>query len=198
MSNLEKLTLNLATYVNTTFIDGNELKQNIINYMPRLKRFEFYICSDLYHPDQIYLPSKEDIQHTFRDFKDNQVSSYVDYFQEEEYSLCHIYSNPYKLKYHHTITNNFPGGLFKYVHQVLLYDERPFEHEFFLRIAQSFPFINILSIKNSKSQNNKLCRESKNDNQAFPIIKYPHLTSLSLIKAHDDYIEECLVDTRTC
>jgi len=196
MSNLEKLSLNLGICEKNTFVDGNELKKNIINYMPRLKRFQFYICSHL--SDQIYLPSKEAIQHTFRDFKDDQIISYIDYFQKEQYSLCHIYSYSFKLKYYYTITNNFPGGLFKYVHELLLSDERPFEHEFFLQIAQSFPFIKHLSIRNSKPQNNKLCRESKNDNQDFSIIKYPHLTSLTLLKTHDDYIEEFLVDTRTC
>ncbi|CAF2938854.1 unnamed protein product [Rotaria sp. Silwood2] len=166
--------------------------------MPRLKRFQFYICSYLYLCNQIYLPSKEDIQHTFRDFEDDQIISYIDYFQKEQYTLCHIYSYPFKLKYYHTITNNFPGGLFKYVHELLLYDERPFEHEFFLQIAQSFPFIKNLSIKNSKPQNNKLCKESKNDNQDFSIIKFPHLINLTLNLAHDDYIEEFLFDTRTC
>ncbi|CAF1324186.1 unnamed protein product [Rotaria sordida] len=198
MSNLEKLTLNLATFVKNTFVDGNELNQNIVSYMPRLRIFEFYICSNHYRPKQIYLPSKEYIQHTFRDFKNDQVSSYIDYFQEKQFSLCHIYSYPYNLKYYYTITNNFPGGLFKYVQEVSLYDERSFEHEFFLRIQKSFPFIKIVSIKNSKPQNNKLCRESKNDNQDFSIIKYPYLINLTLYDAHDDYIEEFLVDTNIC
>ncbi|CAF1646068.1 unnamed protein product [Rotaria sp. Silwood1] len=176
MSNLEKLCLNVICETNT-FIDGNELKQNIINHVPRLERFEFYICSGIYLRNQIYLPSKEDIQHTFRDFKDDQVISYVDYFQEEPYSLC---------------------VLFTCVRKISLYDERSFEHKFFLRIAQSFPILKILSLKNSKPQNNKLYRESKNDNQDFSIIKYPYLTNLTLYFAHDDYIEEFLVDTKVC
>jgi hypothetical protein len=198
MSNLEKLSLNLDISVKNTFVDGNELKQNIINYMPRLKRFEFYICSSISFCNEIYLPSKEDIQHTFRDFKDDQVISYIDYFEEKQWSLCHIYLYPEQLKYYYTLTNNFSGGLFTCVREIALYDERSFEHEFFLRIAQSFPFIKVLSIKNSKPQNNKLCRESKNDNQDFPIIKYPYLINLTLYFAHDDYIEEFLVDTNIC
>ena len=131
-------------------------------------------------------------------FKNDQISSYIDYFEEEQYSLCHIYSYPYNLKYYYTITNNFSGRLFKYVHEVSLYYECSFEHEFSLRIANSFPFIKILSIKNSKPQNNKLCRESKNDNQDFSIIKYSHLINLTLYDAHDDYIEQFLVDTKIC
>ncbi|CAF4372794.1 unnamed protein product, partial [Rotaria magnacalcarata] len=60
------------------------------------------------------------------------------------------------------------------------------------------PLIKNLSIKNSKPQNNKLCKESKNDNQDFSIIKFPHLINLTLNLAHDNYIEELLFDTRTC
>ncbi|CAF1050214.1 unnamed protein product [Rotaria magnacalcarata] len=63
----------------------------------------------------------------------------INYFPEANECHCHIYSYPYTLTYYHNITNNFPGGLFKYVRQVSLYDEYPFEHDFFLRITQSFP-----------------------------------------------------------
>ncbi|CAF1470948.1 unnamed protein product [Rotaria sordida] len=198
MSNLEKLCLNLIVRSENTFIDGNELKQNIINHMARLQRFEFYICSSISLRNQIYLQSKEDIQHTFRDFKDDQVISYVDYFQKEQCSLCHIYLYLDQLKYYYTVTNNFPGGLFPCVRKISLYDDHPFEHEFFLRIAQSFPFMQTLSLKNFKPQNNKLCKESQNDNQDFSIINYPYLTNLTLYDAHDDYIEEFLVDTKIC
>jgi hypothetical protein len=39
-------------------------------------------------------------------------------------------------------TNNFQGGLFTNVTEVSLYDEHPFECEFFLRIAQSLDMSN--------------------------------------------------------
>ncbi|CAF4267259.1 unnamed protein product [Rotaria magnacalcarata] len=146
MSNLEKLCLNVICD-KKTFTGGNELKQSIINHMPRLERFEFYICSGIAVRNRIYLPSKEDIQHTFRDFKDDQVISYVDYFQKDPYSFCHIYLYPGQLKYYYNVTNNFPGGLFTCVRQISLYDDRPFEHEFFLRIAESFPILKMLSLK---------------------------------------------------
>ncbi|CAF3693730.1 unnamed protein product [Rotaria sp. Silwood1] len=196
MSNLEKLCLNLVVCAKNTFVDGIELKQNIINHMARLQKFEFYICSGISLHNQMHLQSKEDIQHTFRDFKDDQVISYVDYFQQ--YGLCHIYLYPEQLKYYYTVTNNFPGGLFTCVRTISLHDEHPFEHEFFLRIQKSFPFMKKLSLNNFKPQNNKLCRESQNDNQDFSIINYPYLTILTLYDAHDDYIEEFLVDTKIC
>jgi hypothetical protein len=34
------------------------------------------------------------------------------------------------------VTNNFPDGIFRFVNKVSLFDERRFEHEFFLRIDQ--------------------------------------------------------------
>ncbi|CAF4716609.1 unnamed protein product [Rotaria sp. Silwood1] len=77
----------------------------------------------------------------------------------------------------------FPvGGLVKYVYQVSLYDKCPFQYEFFLRIVLSFSFIKELTVINKNSQKNK----SESDNQDVLIIKYPRLTKLNLIKAHDD------------
>ncbi|CAF1195948.1 unnamed protein product [Adineta steineri] len=197
MSNLEKLSLNLIVCAKSKFVDGIELKQNIINHMARLKRLEFCISSSISLRNQIYLQSKQDIQDTFKDFKDDEIISYVDYFQEK-YTRCHIYLYPEQLKYYGTLTNNFPGGLFTCVRTLILDDEHPFQHEFFVRLQKSFPFIKNISLENSKPQNNKLCRESQNGIQDFAIINYPYLTTLTLYGAHDDYIEEFLVDTKIC
>ncbi|CAF1226607.1 unnamed protein product [Rotaria sordida] len=195
MLNLEKLDLHLKVDRHKGFINGNDLKENIINYMPRLNKFTFNIRLFNHISNKIILPSNEDIQYTFKDFKDIQVISCVDFFQEEKFRYCRIYSYPYKMKYYDNISNNFPGGLFKYVHKVSLYDEYPFEHEFFLRIEKSFPFMKELTVINAKPQKNKLYRKSMSDNKDLSIIKYPHLTDLNLIQAHDDYVEQFLVDT---
>ncbi|CAF4903585.1 unnamed protein product, partial [Rotaria sp. Silwood2] len=53
-----------------------------------------------------------------------------------EKGQCYIYTYLYKLKHYYNITNNFPGGIYKCVREVSLYDERAFEHEFFLRVVQ--------------------------------------------------------------
>jgi hypothetical protein len=58
------------------------------------------------------LPSKQDIQQTFTDFKDNQIISYVDFFAKRKQGQCHIYSYPFLMKYYDGITNNFPSGLY--------------------------------------------------------------------------------------
>ncbi|CAF4320104.1 unnamed protein product, partial [Rotaria sordida] len=94
-------------------------------------------------------------------------------------------------------TNNFPGGLYPYVRVVTLYDEQPFEHEFFIRISQSFPFMEKLTVVNRHARNHKQSYKSMNDNQNLSIAKYYHLTDLAIRQVHDDYVEEFLCDTKT-
>ncbi|CAF1380761.1 unnamed protein product [Rotaria sordida] len=95
------------------------------------------------------------------------------------------------------ITNNFPGGLYPYVRIVSLYDEHPFEHEFFIRIAQSFPFMEKLTINNRYAQNQKESYKLINDKSNLSIVKYNYLIELYIDRAHDDYIEEFLCNTKT-
>ncbi|CAF4935521.1 unnamed protein product [Rotaria sp. Silwood1] len=197
MINLEELGLYVKICDKNIFIDGHDLKKNIINKLLGLKKIQFYIRSTIVLLNQINLPSNEDIQCTFEDFHDNHIISYVEYFSDSQRGRCHIYSHPYTLYEYYKITNNFPGGLFKCVSKISLYDERPFQHEFFLRIAQSFPFVKKISLENIKPQNNKKSKNSEDDNQILPIIEYPHLTTLDLTEAHLDYIELFLLDTTT-
>ncbi|CAF4520178.1 unnamed protein product, partial [Rotaria sp. Silwood2] len=180
-----------------TFIDGDDLKTNIIDYLLQLNTFTFNIRSINYDLNQTSLPSNEDIQQTFKDFKYNQVISCVDYFEKWKYSQCLIFSYPYKWKYYNDITNTFPGGLFKCVQTVSLLDDRPFEHEFFFQIAQSFPLLKKLKVSNRQAQKNKQCNKSTNVNKNLSITEYHHLTQLGLEEAHEDYFEEFLLDTKT-
>ncbi|CAM4782744.1 unnamed protein product [Rotaria magnacalcarata] len=141
MLNLEKLCLCLTVCERNRFIDISDLEKDIINHMPQLNKFLFNIYSTICFNDQIDLPSNEDIQHRFKASKDNKMISCIDYFPSRKEGQCHIYSYPYRGESYKNLTNNFPGGFFQYVHELTLYDEHPFEHEFFLRISQSFPFI---------------------------------------------------------
>ena len=140
MSNLEELSLYFVSH-NAEIIDGYNLEENIFHYMTKLKKFEFNIRSVIPFNNQVNLPSTEDIQNTFKNFKNNQIISCIDYFPKANEFHCHIYSYPYTSMYYDNITNNFRGGLFKCVREISLFDERPFEHEFFLQIAQSFPLM---------------------------------------------------------
>ncbi|CAF1286725.1 unnamed protein product [Rotaria sordida] len=194
MSNLEKLSLHLVIECKVRFIDGTNLKKNIIIHMPNLNEFTFNIRSIISINDHTYLLSNEYIQRTLTNLTDHQVISCVDYFPSNKTGQCHFYTYPHTMLHYDNITNNFPGGLFEHVRSATLFDESPFEHTFFIRIAQAFPFLNELIVSNCTAQNEKL----NNDSEYFPIIKYPHLTILRLIKIHDDYAEELLLDIKTC
>ena len=173
----------------------NTLKKDIISRMPRLNNFTFNICSVIRHRVQTNFPLNEDIQKTFEHFQGNQIITCIDHFKEDEYSQCHIYSYPYKLSFYKNITNNFQAGLFPSVTEVSLYDERLFEYEFFVRIAESFPFMKQLIIYNSKPQKNIQSIKSNNDDQMLSIIAYPNLIQLDLTAAHDDYVDLFLFGT---
>ncbi|CAF3421382.1 unnamed protein product, partial [Rotaria sp. Silwood2] len=127
MSNLEMLTVCFGVCGRQTFIDGNNLMENIVSVMAKLNKLTFNIRSYVSLNNQINFPSNKDIKNTFKNFRNNEIISYVNYFKEAKQGQCHIYSCPYTLKYYHYITNNFSGGLFKSVRQVELYDEYSFE-----------------------------------------------------------------------
>ncbi|CAF1388260.1 unnamed protein product [Rotaria sp. Silwood1] len=189
MSNLEELSLYFVNH-NTPIIDGNDLEMNIMNYMRKLKKFKFNIRSVISLNNQVYLPSHEYIQNTFKNLKNNQIISCIDYFPKANEFHCHIYSYPYTWNYYDNITNNFHGGLFKRVYEISLFDERSFEREFFLKIAKSFPCIEELRLHNREPQ--------KNDNQQWSIIEYPHLIRLDLVQTHENYVEQFLNNTKVC
>ncbi len=143
-------------YTESVTIDlGNDLKKNIIDYLLNLKKFRFNINSFISIDNQIDLTRNEDIESTFNQLGNNQIIYYVNYFPKNEMGSCNIctYSCSNTMKFYYYITNNFPGGLFKYVQKVSLFDEYPFEHEFFIRISESFPIVKNLSLTNPAPQN---------------------------------------------
>jgi len=198
MLNLEELSLNLRVNKKETFIDGNSLK-SLINDMAQLSKFTFNIRSVADFEDESTFVSNEDIENSFSNFQFGQVMCWMDYFFQLEFGQCRIYSCPYVWKEYAEITNSFPGGLFPHVQKISLFDDRPFEYEFFLRISQSFPLIKVLNVVNRKPQQKKKhSGESKDDNEHLPIIEYPHLRELDLQHVHEDYLEQFLLATKTC
>jgi hypothetical protein len=198
MGNLEKLHLFLSISVEETLIDGYHLKHKILNHMSRLNEFTFDICSIMDINDEIILPSKEDIQNTFKDFQYTQIISYMDRFLESNECQCHIYTYPSQISYYQYISNKFPGGYYPCVRIVSLYDEYPFEHEFFLRLVQSFPLIEKLVLVNRKPQQHQQSYKSMNNSCHLSVVEYSHLIELDIEHVYDDYIEEFLCDTKTC
>ncbi|CAF3775611.1 unnamed protein product [Rotaria sp. Silwood1] len=182
MRNLEKLGLYLRFYVKDRFIDGNHIKTNILSHMPQLNIFSFHIHSLMFINNQLNLPSKEDIHETFIDLKHTKIISYVDYFREKQIGKCHVYSYRSEMQYYQYITNHFLGGLYKYVRLISLYDEHPFEHEFFIKISQSFPFLESLTLINNQSQIYKQSYKSINNDYNSSIVIYNHLITLEISK----------------
>ena len=200
MLNLEKLDLSIPIQGEKPFVDGHHLTVNIINHMPLLNQFTFNICPTSRFYNENNIPSNEYIQQTFKDFPNKQIFSCVDYFPERKSGRCHFYSYPYpcQVRNYDEITNHFPGGIFQWVRDASLRDERPFKHEFFLRISQSFPFLERMTIMNMKPQKKKEFRRSPNQNEDLSIIEYPYLVALDLRYAYEDYYAQFLFDRRSC
>jgi hypothetical protein len=187
---LENLTLNLFINNQSSFIDGIHIRKDILLHMPQLRTFNFSIRTMVLIVDEMHLPSREDIQSTFIDETLYQANCSVDYWPTKG-AVCHIYSYPFTGKRLLYITNNFAGGSFNCVRSLSLIDQYPFEHNFFERIAQSFPLLNQLSIINCQPQKNK------ESHQTMSIVRFDHLTCLCLLSAHVDYVKQFLFDKKT-
>ena len=200
MSNIETIDLSLEIRSNAPFIDGHHLRLNITNHLPQLNKLTFNIRSETCFYNENNIPSNDYIQQTFGDFPNKQIISCVDYFQDSRWSLCHFYSYPYpsQLTTYERITNHFPGGLFRSVRRVQLDDERPFEHDFFRLISQSFPRMETLYIINKKAQKNKRINTAQDPHEDSAIIEYPYLLEINLLHAHEDYHKQFLFDDRAC
>ncbi|CAF0937632.1 unnamed protein product [Rotaria sordida] len=192
MPNLEELTLFLfVKRINSTYIDGIHLNNEILIHMPRLNKFTFSITTlACNRQSNIILPSNDDIQRSFIERRCQQIGSYADDNTMKIRARCHIYSLPYQFHMFHNVTNSFKGGIFNKVRSVIIIDDiRPFEHEFFQIISQSFPFLETLSIQNDEPQKYKT--------NSFTFITFPHLAVLNLELAHIDYVEQFLFERKT-
>jgi len=189
MSSLEELDLDFKNACKP-IIDGHSLETNIIINMITLKEFTFNIRSFIPRDDIVNVPSVQNLHHTFQNLQNNNIISSIDYFPTKRLHYFHIYSCPYRWTFYDNINLNFPGGLFTHIREISLYDVRPFEHDFFLRIVQSFPLIKKINLKNDEPQ--------QNVNQSNSINKYTRLMELDLVEAHEYYFEEFLNETKTC
>ncbi|CAF1259837.1 unnamed protein product [Adineta steineri] len=184
-------------------IGGTYVQHDILDYMPQLRSFTFYVCT---YVDLVAVPyelSSEDIQLTLVNI-DQRVSSMVNYvISEVNYvhdvrAACSVFSLPFGFDYLRDLGNNFPNIVFSYVTYLLIQDIIRFEHEFFMRIARSFPLLKHLCIRNKKPQKLDVLMTLSSDNcQVRSFIKYPHLTILDVKFAHRDYVEQFLNETKT-
>ncbi|CAF4516592.1 unnamed protein product, partial [Rotaria magnacalcarata] len=75
MSNLEKLTLNISIKDRNSVIDGTYIQHDILDCMPQLHSFTFYICTYVETVDLSYKLSSEDIQQTLMNIGLQDVTS---------------------------------------------------------------------------------------------------------------------------
>jgi len=197
MSNLEKLTLNISIKDRNSVIDGTYVQHDIFDCMPQLHSFTFYICTYVETVDLSYKLSSEDIQQTLINIGLQDVTSIVNYVCDSR-AACSIFSLPFQFDYLKDLGNKFPNIVFSYVTYLHVKDNDPFRHEFFVRIARSFPLLKYLCIYNVRSSLPVDLMTFSSDNcQLYSTIEYPHLTTLDLSYAHREYIEQFLNETKT-
>jgi hypothetical protein len=148
MVNLEQLNLRLNLSHPQPGIDGACLENDILLHLNRLHTFNFSIYARGFKFQNGFdHVCSQDFERTFVDRRIRQVVCCVEMLPSEliEY---HIYSVPYNMRDLEHITNLFPGGQLHSVRNLTVTDKRPFEHEFFERIAQAFPLLNKLTVRN--------------------------------------------------
>ena len=194
MTHLEELTLSIGIRNRSSFLDGIHFNDHILSSMPKLRTFTFDIDMEIIGINAEYLPSSNDIRRTFIE-KGHGADCYIDH-RSRQRSRCHVYSFPFPLNTLHTISNNFPGGLFVSVRRLCLFDAtRPFENDFFVRLSQSFPLLKILSITNNFEQEKKQSCQSVERKEASSMIRFAHLTNLYFDCVHIDYLEEFFLNS---
>ncbi|CAF1129772.1 unnamed protein product [Rotaria sordida] len=192
MLNLEELTLFLlVSKIESTYIDGIQLYDEILIFMRRLNKLTFSINTLVFNRYiTVDLPSNDDIQNSFIKRRYQPVGSYADEKLTDYAGRCHVYSLPYQFDCFYHLTNCFQGGIFNKVRWLAMADQHPFEHELFEKISHDFPFLQKLVVLNSKPQKNK--------QHASTLITFVHLVELNLRLAHTNYVEQFLLETKTC
>ncbi|CAM4925278.1 unnamed protein product [Rotaria socialis] len=191
MTNLEELTLLLSILrVDSNYVDGVHLYDEILIPMPRLNKFTFSIVSQTVNKNiKIDLPSNDNIQSSFIERGYNQVGSYADFNSTTNVGRCHVFSLPYRFEIFINLNNFFTGGIFNKVRCLFMNDTSSFEHELFALVSQAFPYLEKLYVYNFQAQKNK--------QHSSTLIVFSHLVKLILSAVHVDYAEQFLFEKNT-
>ncbi|CAF1300487.1 unnamed protein product [Rotaria magnacalcarata] len=192
LSNVEYLTLLLAIDCEEIrphhFIDGFDLEDDIISYMPHLRQFHFHIRSILKDASHAELDT---IRQSF--VKQQQSIDFpIDYF-DNNYGQCQIYSLPFIGTRLDFISNRFPlfdtNKTFSMVTNLVLFDDvQPFESDFFERLSRALPHLRTLDVVNELGQQENMKATTNN-------LEFTHLTTLILFDIHLDYAKQLLCRT---
>jgi hypothetical protein len=118
--------------------------------MPQLHSFTFYNSTYIDTRNLCHNLSREDIQQTLINIGRQNTTSIVNYSSTYRV-VCSIFSLPFEFDYLANLGNIFPSIVFSYVTYLLAQDKDVFRHEFFVRIARSFPLLKYLRIFNNES-----------------------------------------------
>jgi len=193
LSNVEYLTLLLAIGfiegVPNHFVDGFDLEQHIVSYMPHLRQFNFHIRSILEKASHVEIDT---IRQSFKKLQQGSFDCVLDYFNND-YGQCQIYSLPFIGNRLDFISNRFPlfnaNNIFSMVTILLLFDDvQPFENIFFARLARALTRLKTLEIINRLEQREKTA-------VAITNLEFVNLSALILFKIHMDYGEQLLCRT---
>jgi hypothetical protein len=190
MINLEELILNLSILRGGgNYIDGIQLYDDILIYMPQLNKFSFRIDTRVSFENRtIVLSSEEDIQKSFIGREYKKFGLHVETLLTDDETQCRIHSLPYQFNRFIYLNHSYQGGIFNNVRCLWMIDWHPFEHNFFKIISQDFPFLEELCIVNDEPQTNK--------QELLASITFPHLSRLKIDMIHIDYAEQFLVEQK--
>ena len=189
LSAVEHLTLFLAIGVDgiglDRFIDGFDLEEDIVSYLPHLRQFNFHIRSVVENAAQIDVDT---IRQSFLQ-QNRPVDCAIDYFNNN-YGQCQIFSLPFSGTRLDFISNRFPlfnvNNTFSNVTTLLLFDDiKPFEKTFFQQLSRSLPRLRTLNVFNQLEQEEKT-------KTTTCLIEFPQLVALILHDIHADYAEQLL------
>ncbi|CAM4870082.1 unnamed protein product [Rotaria socialis] len=151
----------------TTYLDGIQLHDQILIYIPRLNKFTFSINTGVINENvENDLPSSEGIQHSLIGKEYKQVGSWIHRRSEDN-----LFSRWY---------------MFDTVRNLTMADMYPFEHDLFKLVSQSFPLLKELRINNYQPQKNK-------QNSSI-IITFHHRILVDVTDAHVDYAKQFIYD----
>ncbi|CAF0787662.1 unnamed protein product [Adineta steineri] len=194
MINLEKLTLNLSFLFETTFIDPIYLLKQLTMHMLRLTSFNFYLGIQYNKNGLLPYLSNNNIKQNYVRIGNQEI---LDFVQNVNRTIVyHIFTLPFQFTRLLYVGNIFPSITFNYVIDLYLYDQVPFEHEFFLRISKAFPKLKRLCMLNSRPWSYETHISFDNVIQPYEIVEYPHLSILT-ITASIFYLEQFLNETIT-
>ncbi|CAF1519583.1 unnamed protein product [Rotaria sordida] len=139
--------------------------------MPQLQTFIFYISTEIKVCNLSHRKSYDDIQQTFKNIKYGPTGCIIDHSGTIP-GRCHIYSLPFIFTRLEKISHQFSTIVLNTVTHLYVCDRIPMQHEFFMRMSQSFPFLKHFSIGNEMLQSSKHDEWKSDENPFCSIIEY--------------------------